>query len=72
MYTLSYLHILSYSSLDLCLVLCTLWVKVSDLGQIDNPNTTPTKDYEKASGGVPPQYQRGFTYGEGDASTPKG
>ena len=45
---------------------------MSDLGQIDNPNTTPTKDYEKASGGVPPWYQRGFAYGEGDASTPKG
>ena len=36
----------------------TLWVKVSDLGRTDNPNTTPTKDYEKASGGVPPWYQR--------------
>ena len=23
-----------------------LWVKVSDLGWTDNPNTTPTKDYE--------------------------
>ena len=45
---------------------------MSDLGQTDNPNTTPTKDYEKASGGVPPRYQRGFAYGEGDASTPKG
>ena len=45
---------------------------MSDLGQIDNPNTTPTKDYEKVSGGVPLRYQRGFAYGEGDASTPKG
>ena len=45
---------------------------MSDLGRTDNPNTTQTKDYEKVSGGVPPQYQRGFTYEEGDASTPKG
>ena len=26
---------------------------MSDLGRTDNPNTTPTKDYKKASGGVP-------------------
>ena len=27
-----------------------------DLGQNNNPNTTPTKDYEKgASGGLPPR-----------------
>ena len=45
---------------------------MSDLGRIDNPNTTPTKDYKKASGGVPPRHQRGFAYGEGDASTSKG
>ena len=38
--------------------------------------TTQTQHQQRttkwASGGVPPQYQRGFTYGEGDASTPKG
>ena len=38
---------------------------MSDLGRTDNPNTTLTKDYEKASGGVPPRYQRGFAYGGG-------
>ena len=48
-----------------------VWVRVSDLGQTNNPNTTQTKDYEKESGGVPLWYQRGFTYGKGDASTPK-
>ena len=49
-----------------------LWVKVSDLGRTNNPNTTPIKGLRKwASGGVPPRYQRGFAYGEGDASTPK-
>ena len=45
---------------------------MSDLGWIDNPNTTPTKDYEKASGGVPPRYQRGFAYGEGGCFYTKG
>ena len=31
-----------------------------------------SKDYKRASGGVPPWYQRVFAYGKGDASTSKG
>ena len=50
-----------------------LWVKVSDLGWTNNPNTTPIKGLRKEQVVVCLRGTRGeIAYGEGDASTPKG
>ena len=50
-----------------------LWVKVSDFGWTNNPNTTPIKGLRKEWVVVCLHGTRGeITYGEGDASTPKG
>ena len=49
------------------------WVKVSDLGQTNNPNTTPIKGLWKEQVVVCLCGTRGeIAYEEGDASTPKG